>query len=92
MKGQKGDQNDNNQCKNQKSGKQDNSKVQRIQKAAGNREDVCGTVRDGSYNPDVCRKYDRFEYNGEAVKNSRFVYQAYEMPESDNVEYNMYIS
>ena len=33
-----------------------------------------------------------FEYNGEAVENSRFVYQAYEMPESDNVEYNMYIS
>ena len=33
-----------------------------------------------------------FEYNGKAVENSRFVYQAYEMPESDNVEYNMYIS
>lgn len=32
------------------------------------------------------------KYNGEAVENSRFVYQAYEMPESDNIEYNMYIS
>lgn len=33
-----------------------------------------------------------FEYNGEEVENSMFVYQIYEMPESDNIEYLMYIS
>lgn len=33
-----------------------------------------------------------FKYNGEEVANSLFIYQAYEMSESNNVEYLMYIS